>query len=189
MPSCPTSQLSESGTGFFRGIVDGVLRAIQPGAGQVDGFERVVSSQNQNHMMLLQWITCGKSYRFSFRSVLLAGNAELSAVGLEADLLFPGGQGRVSLGASHENDIVAAQLIVGSVKILPKRYRVFERIQIVLLKLLSRISIRSRVSYGSIYDDRSGKMPADVGSQIHCAAEILRQRHLHASGIQERLTG
>src|ERR1035438_1327212 len=77
--------LSESGTGFFPGIVDRILRAIERGARHVNSFERVVAGQYQNHMVTVQRIGCRKSQRFRFRSMLFAGNAEQAAVGVEAD--------------------------------------------------------------------------------------------------------
>src|SRR5580698_822543 len=118
--------------------------------------------------------------------MLFAGNAEQAAVGLDTNLPFPCRECGVGLGASYEDDIVTAEFVVRDIKILPNRYRAFERIQIMLLKLFGRVSIRSRVSYGPIDDDRGGKMPENIGGQIDSAAGVLGQLRLCARGIQEQ---
>jgi hypothetical protein len=63
--------LSQPGTDFLTGIVDGTVREIQPGTGHVDDFQRVVALQKQNRVMPIRLIRYLEALRWEVLEIRL----------------------------------------------------------------------------------------------------------------------
>jgi len=107
------------------------------------------------------------------RSVILTGDAEQSASGLEADLgLATGVRAELLFGAPDENDVMRAQLFIAHFEILADGNRAFEPLEENALQLLGRIAVGSRVGPGAVHKNRGAQAIANIGSLVHRAARV-----------------